>query len=129
MERSLRSFTFFFKRTEHSFWFHKSYKNCKSRKKKNAKERSVLFIRLKKNVPSFFLYIFIYISIYIYKYLYIYLYISILKKERNVHLGLISCQKLEKRTEKNRTFLIKNRKKRKVPNGKEHGAQPWLRGK
>ena len=37
---SLRSFTFFI-----PFWFHKSYKNCKSRKK----EHSVLFIRLKKN--------------------------------------------------------------------------------
>ena len=47
-------------------------------------------------------------------------------KERNVLLGLISCQKLEKRTEKNRTFLLKNWKERNVPNGKERGAQPWL---
>ena len=50
---------------EHSFWFHKSYKHCKSRKKKNLK-----------------------------------------------------------RTEKNGTFLLKNGKKRNVPNGKERGAQP-----
>ena len=35
--RSLRSFTFFIKerkRTLRSFWFHKSYKKCKSRKKR-----------------------------------------------------------------------------------------------
>ena len=54
---SLRSFTFFIKehkRTLHSFWFHKSYKNDKSRKKKNKKERSVIFIRLKKNLTFFF---------------------------------------------------------------------------
>ena len=84
MRRSLRSFTFFIKeckRTLHSFWFHKSYKNCKSRKKKNVKERSVLFIRLKKNLTFFFKYIliniYLYISIYIYIYIYIHLDISI----------------------------------------------------
>ena len=79
-EWSLHSFPFFikkngtifaffsvlYKRTERSFWFHKSYKNCKSRQKKNVKERSFLFIRLKKNVPFFFQFIFIqYIYIYI----------------------------------------------------------------
>ena len=47
-------------------------------------------------------------------------------KERNVLLGLISRQKLEKRTEKNGTFLLKNGKERNVPNGKERCAQPWL---
>ena len=36
--------------------------------KKNVKERSVLFIRIKKNLIFFFQYIFIYISIYIYIY-------------------------------------------------------------
>ena len=41
-----------------------------------------------------------------------------------VLLGLISRQKLKKRTEKNGTFLLKNGKKRNVPNGKERGAQP-----
>ena len=46
------------------------------------------------------------------------------RKERNVLLGLISRQKLEKRKEKNGTFLLKNGKERNVPNGKEHGAQP-----
>ena len=45
-------------------------------------------------------------------------------KERNVLLGLISRQKLEKRTEKNGMFLLKNRKERNIPNGKERGAQP-----
>ena len=56
----------------------------------------------------------------------IYLYISIykLKKERNILLGLTSRQKLEKRTEKNGTFLLKNGKEGNVPNGKECGAQP-----
>ena len=50
----------------------------------------------------------------------IYLYISIykLKKEQNILLGLISRQKLEKRTEKNGTFLLKNGKEGNVPNGK-----------
>ena len=65
MQHSLRSFTFFLKerkRTLGSFWFHKSYKNCKSRKNKNVKECSVLFIRLKKNLMFFFQYIFIYIN-------------------------------------------------------------------
>ena len=49
----------------------------------------------------------------------IYLYISIykLKKEQNILLGLISRQKLEKRTEKNGTFLLKN--------GNERYAQPF----
>ena len=49
-----------------SFWFHKSYKNYKTRKKKNVKECSILFIRLKKNLTFFFKYIFIYIYLYIY---------------------------------------------------------------
>ena len=43
-----------------------------------------------------------------------------------VLLGLISCQNLEKRTEKNGMFLLKNGKERNVPNGKERGAQPCL---
>ena len=67
---SLRSFMFFIKeckRTLCSFWFHKSYKNYKSCKKKNLKERSVLFIRFKKNLTFFFQYIFIYISAFFYK--------------------------------------------------------------
>ena len=38
-------------------------------------------------------------------------------------MGLISRQKLEKRTEKNGMFLLKYRKERNVPNGKERGAQ------
>ena len=46
-------------------------------------------------------------------------------KEWNVLLGLISHQKLEKRTEKNGMFLLKNGKERNVPNGKERVAQPW----
>ena len=29
--------------------------------------------------------------------------------------------------EKNGTFLLKNGKERNVPNGKERGAQPWLK--
>ena len=45
-------------------------------------------------------------------------------KERNVLLGFISRQKLEKRTEKNGAILLKNRKGRNVPNGKERSAQP-----
>ena len=49
-------------------------------------------------------------------------------KERNVLLGLISRQKLEKRTEKNGTFFFKNGKERNVPNRKERRAQPWLGG-
>ena len=94
-----------------------------------------------------------YISIYIYIYLYISIYIYKKKngtfsrsftffakegcvllrsfpffaKERCilcVLLGLISRQKLEKRTEKNGMFLLKNGKERNVPNGKERGAQP-----
>ena len=40
-------------------------------------------------------------------------------------MGLISRQKLEKRTEKNGMFLLKNRKEWNLPNGKERGAQPW----
>ena len=87
MRRSLRSFTFFIKeckRTLHSFWFHKSYKNCKSRKKKNVKECSVLFIWLKKNLTFIFQYIFfniyLYISIFISIYIYIYLNICIEKR-------------------------------------------------
>ena len=50
-------------------------------------------------------------------------------KDWNVLLGFISRQKLEKRTEKNKTFFKTNRKQQKVPNvlnGKEHGAQPWV---
>ena len=45
-QRFLRSFTFFIKehkRTLHSFWFHKSYKNDRISQKKNVKERCVLF--------------------------------------------------------------------------------------
>ena len=68
------------KRTLHAFWFHKSYKNDKSCKKKNLKERSV-FYKVKKELNVLFQYIFIYIylyiSIYIYIYIYIYLYIFI----------------------------------------------------
>ena len=41
-----------------------------------------------------------------------------------VLLGLISRQKLEKRTEKKGMFLLKNGKERNVPNGKERGSQP-----
>ena len=51
-KRSLCSFTFFIKDT----LFIQNYKSCK---KKNAKERSVLFIRLKRNLSFFFQYIFI----------------------------------------------------------------------
>ena len=48
-------------------------------------------------------------------------------KEQNVLLGLISRQKLEKRTEKNGTFFFKNGKEHNVPNGKERSAQFWYK--
>ena len=92
----MRSFTFFIKehkRTLHSFWFHKSYKNCKSRKKKNVKECSVLFIRLKKNLTFFFQNIFIYIYLYIYISIYICIYIF--KKRTRVGHGFF-CVLLQK---------------------------------
>ena len=54
------------KRTLHAFWFHKSYKNDKSCKKKNLKERSV-FYKVKKELNVLFQYIFIYLYIYILK--------------------------------------------------------------
>ena len=65
------------------FGFISHKKMIESRKKKNVKERSVLYIRLKKNLTFFFaiyMYISIYICIYLYIlsiYIYIYLYISI----------------------------------------------------
>ena len=78
------------------FGFISHKKMIESRKKKNVKERSVLYIRLKKNLTFFFA-IYMYISIYIYIYLYIsiyiiyiYLYIYICsiyiywKKQRNI---------------------------------------------
>ena len=49
--RSLRSFRFFIKergRSLHSFWFHKSYKNDKSCKKKECKRTVHSFLGLKK---------------------------------------------------------------------------------
>ena len=65
-QRSLRSFMFFIKerkRELRSFWFHKSYKNDKSRKNKKCKRTPRSFLRLKKNETFFFaLYIYIYIS-------------------------------------------------------------------
>ena len=76
-------FCVLYKRMRHSlrsFWFHKSYKNYKSRKKKNVKECIVLFIRLKQNLTFCFQNIFIYIYIYIFIYMSIYIYIYILKK-------------------------------------------------
>ena len=45
-------------------------------------------------------------------------------KERNILLGLISHQKLEKRTEKNVMFSFETGKERNVLNAKERGAQP-----
>ena len=62
------------------FGFISHKKMIESRKKKNVKERSVLYIRLKKNLTFFFA-IYMYISIYICIYLYIlsiyiYIYIS-----------------------------------------------------
>ena len=46
------------------------------------------------------------------------------RTEKNVLLGLISRQKLDKRTEKNGTFFFENGKECNVPNGKELSAQP-----
>ena len=98
-----------------------SYKNYKSRKKKNVKERSILFIRLKKNLTFFFQYIYIYlykyiyISIYIsiYNYIYLYIYISIytvyILKKRMQHSAFF-CKRtklshiLLRSLQKNKTF-------------------------
>ena len=103
MRRSLRSFTFFMKehkRTLSSFWFHKSHKNDKSRKKKKVKERSVLFIRLKNNLTFFCnIYLYIYIFMYIYISVYIYIYVSIylyIEKKKATFCVLL---------QKNETFL------------------------
>ena len=141
---------------EHSFWFHKSNKHCKSCKKKNVKEHSVLFkecfvlFKERSVLISINIYIFIYIYIYwkknwtfsrsFAKEKNVLAFFSVLRKgmllslhslekngkECNVLLGLISRQKLEKRTEQNGTFLLKNGKEQNVPNGKECGAQPWF---
>ena len=106
LQKNVAFFAFFYvlyKSTQHSFWFHKSYKNCKSRTKE-CKRTQHSFYKVKKELSVLYsiyiyiyciyiyiyLYISIYISIYIYIYLYIFLYISIyisiyiLKKERNV---------------------------------------------
>ena len=108
---SLRSFTFFIKECKRKF--HKSYKNNKSCEKKNGKERSVLFIRLKKNLKFFFQYIFIYIYLYISIYcisIYINIYIY-WKKEFSVLLSFAFFCKRIKRSrvllrslQKNETF-------------------------
>ena len=102
MERSL-------KRTERSFPFF-------------AKERyvlRVLFRSLQKNVTFFAFFSVLYKRM-------LRSFRSFQKngKERNVLLGLISREKLEKRTEKNVTFSFLNGKDRNVLNGKERGAQP-----
>ena len=76
--------------------------------KKNLKERSVLF-KERSILFSIFIYIYIYIYLYIFIHISIYIYIYI-----------------EKRTEKNGTFLLKNGKEQNVPNRKERSAQPWL---
>ena len=82
-EQSLRSFTFFIK--EQNFLFGLiSHTKIANLAKKERKERSVLFIRLKKNVPFFFQSLFIYIYLYIYLYIYFYISIYILKKEQNI---------------------------------------------
>ena len=111
----------------HSFWFHKSYKYCKSCKKMNVKELSVLFIRLKKNFFQFiFIYIYIlYISIYINSKNNAKFWVLLQKNETFSHsftffakercvlcvlLGLISRQKLKKRTEKNVAFFKRTEK-------------------
>ena len=106
-------FSVLYKRTQRSlrsFWFHKSYRNDKFRKKvRKRKVRSIL--GLKKSLKFFFaIYIYIYIYLYIYKYIYIsiyqfiyiyiYLYVSIniyFKKEQG--LGMRSFQK-------NATFCV-----------------------
>ena len=79
MQRSLRSFKFFMC----SFWFHKSYKNCKFRKKKERKRTLRSFYKVKKErdfLFSQYIYIYISIDIYIcisiYRYIYLYIYIE-----------------------------------------------------
>ena len=89
MERSLHSFPFFIKEQNDLcvllrwlsmngtfFLVSLVIQKFQILQKKNLKERSVFFIRFKKNFPFFFQYIFIYIyiSIYIFIYLYIYFY-------------------------------------------------------
>ena len=56
------------RRSLHSFWFHKSYKNCKSHKKEHKRTQHS-FYKVKKELNVLFS---------------IYIYIYILKKERNV---------------------------------------------
>ena len=84
LEKNVAFFAFFYvlyKRMQKNakercalFGFISHKKMIESRKKKNVKERSVLYIRLKKNLTFFFA-IYMYISIYIYIYLYISIYI------------------------------------------------------
>ena len=116
------------------------------------KERSILFFDIYLYIyVCIYLYIFIYISIYISMYLYwkkngtisrsfakernVLAFFSILCKRTlhslrsfpffcNVLLGLITCQKLEKRIEKDGTFFFKNGKECNLPNGKDWSAQP-----
>ena len=100
--------------------------------KKNIKERSVLFIRLKKNLTFLFQYIYIYLYIYIEKrmqhsavfckrtkhsrvfftffakkILFFAFFYVLCKRtcDLGVLLGFISCQNLKKRTEKNVAFF------------------------
>ena len=125
MRRSLRSFTCFIKerkRTLRSFWFHKSYKNDKSRKKHVkewcilfkrtqfsafffAKERCVLCVLLRslqKNI-AFFAFFYVLCKIMLHSF-------TFLRKECIVLLGFISCQKLENRTQKNVVYLKRTKK-------------------
>ena len=77
-EHFLHSLTFFIKERNVLFGFI-SQQKLQILQKKNVEERSVLFIRLKKNVPFFFQFIFIYIYLYISTYIYIYIYIYLYK--------------------------------------------------
>ena len=112
------SFTFFIKeckRTLHSFWFHESYKKCKSGKKECKRtQRSFFKVKKERNVFfSIYIYIYLYISIYIY--IYIYKYTNIVpffyKERKRTQISFRSfiknikerkdCSVLLKRTEKN----------------------------
>ena len=97
------------------FGFISHKKMIESRKKKNVKERSVLYIRLKKNLTFFFaiymyISIYLYISVYIYIY-YLYIYICSIyiywKKERNILRSFAFFCKRTKRSLRSFTFFAK----------------------
>ena len=110
MRHSSCSFMFFIKerkRTLPSFWFHKSYKNDKSRTKKQCKRTQHSFYKVKKELNVLFsIYVYLYIYTYIYLYisiylLYIHLYIFIEKKNKGWACILF------KRTQRSAFFCIR----------------------